>query len=785
MKSDAVQTKAVLWGGAGPSMNDAADPSVLPRGVYASLRNCDPYFVGELRKRLGRKRIGTVSVQPTAGGSVDAIGTITSAIPYDIQYGGVRHTGVVLTDGRYFLMVYHNGTAITVSPVEYDAGSGNLGTKWRGQNFDECCYMTNGESAVLALRVQGTAAVPTWSVLESGVRKPTTTQVATFTVAEADSAVARYTVGQVVYLRIAFYDSDKGVEGQPSDVTAAGDNIGTWKVTITGANDNILVTVPGLTTLAAQAGVDTIVVYASIASTTAGSKVGMYYDGEIAIQAGVTTCTYSMSALTVSGVTRLGVISDAGLAESDSMWDVEVVDGDPRVEKDMPPICKCIQSAGFRMWYGGAGTTVSPHTALPKNFIAFSESGEPEHVAFTFQQTDHYNGTYLPTRGDVVALGRAGDKLAILSRDDVFASWGLEPKFTLAEVDTGHGCVGNDATAQGEDATFYLSRNGAYVFSGQGVQPLTHNVLDRAYATQAALDITGAYGVYYAAKRQVWFFFPNATDGTAFVYQIGQGWVVNDGMFATCACAARGVHVNPATDSSEYLYLVHSFTDGDGSVCNLMYVLDSGDSDGALDAAGTAGLTAGTRSGTVTSATSTVLTDSTAALYTSGAKLKGCPVWVTDANGGGAELRYVTTNTGTTLTLNSALTATPTAGYKYYVGGIGMRIVTGSVVAVMDGYYPISFRGVQIQIDRQGYVDDAKVYCYPLMNRATAITSGETKPTINIGSSTELDSPVCGFNAALTTRGKEGQICIENFQGDRPIKILRIAAPYDVLPSRG
>lgn len=781
-KTDSVISTSAKWPGGMVRMNESLPPSSLPITLMAMLRNTDPYFES-FTKRNGRKRLLTTSLQPASGATA---GLITSAVAYDVTYSGVRHSGVILTDGRYHWAIYQNGTAITQSAMLYDAGSGNSGTKWRGQNYDECCYLTNGESAVLALHVSGTAASPTFSIIEAGIRKPTTTQCATFTVAEADSAVARYTVGQVVYLRISFYNSTTGVEGNASDVTAAGDNLGTWKVTISGSNDNILITVPGLTDLAAQSGVDTVIVYASVASTTAGSKVGMYYDGEITVQAGTTTCTYSMSALTVGGVTRLGVITDTGLLESESMWDVEPTSGDPRIEKDTPPICKVMQSGGMRMWYGGAGTSVSPHVSVPKNFVAFSDYGEPEHVAYTNQEQDHYNGTYLPTRGDVIALGRAGDKLAILSRDDAFAAWGLEPKFTLAEVDTGHGCVGNDATAQGEDSTLFLSRDGVYVFNPNGVVPLTHNVLDNTYATQAALGITGACGVYSAAKRQVWFFFPNSTDGTALVHQIGTspGWVIYDGLFATCACAARGVHVDPASDSAEYLYLIHSFTDEDASTCNLMYLLDSGTSDGAVSVATT--MDASTRTGTVTHTNSTTtLRDDAATFYATGAKLKGAPVWKTSSTGAAAELRYITGNTATVLTVNSAWTTTPAVGDKYHVGGIGLRVVTGSIIAVADGFFPLSFKGVQLQIDRQSYSDDAVVYCYPLMNRATAITSGETKPTINIGSTTELDSPVCGFTSALTTRGREGQICIENYQGDRAIKILRIAALYDILPSRG
>jgi hypothetical protein len=80
-----------------------------------------------------------------------------------------------------------------------------------------------------------------------------------------------------------------------------------------------------------------------------------------------------------------------------------------------------------------------------------------------------------------------------------------------------------------------------------------------------------------------------------------------------------------------------------------------------------------TLSGTVTSAASGTLTDSTASFYTTGDGLAGVPVAVRSPSGAW-QWRRIASNTATELTLDTTNDAswqpTPSAGWTYLVGGI-------------------------------------------------------------------------------------------------------------------
>ena len=760
-------------------MNDTLPPASLPPTVFAELRNVDPFYRKDLRKRNGRQRVLTTTLTP----SDKTAAVVTSMVPYDIEYGGTRYSGLVLSDGRYLWCLYHSGSAVTQTANLYDAGSGNSGSRWRGFNHKGVCYLTNAAHAVLALRV---TAGPVFNIIESGVRTPTTAQATSFgTPGEINSwsvsGTARYTAGQIVYIRVSFYNANAAVEGNPSAVSTDADSIGTWKVTVQAAEDDIRIPVPARSTLGLTEtnGEDWYVrIYVSPAASAAYASTDLYLDGEVDLHATNVTNYYLGSS---------GVSDDEAMSRtSESIWTWPGdEDGNPRIERDTPPICKCMAFYANRGWYGGAGTAVSPHGALPRNYIAFSEYDTPENVAYTDQQSQHWNGTHVPTRGDVNALTYAADRLIVLSANDAFSVWGSEPKFSLSEAITGHGCTGPDAAGCGSDAAFYLSRDGVYAFVSASIQSITHDVLDTAYA---ALDSDGlAYGVvvYYPEKRQVWCFARSSgatVQDTALVYQLGPeggGWVVMDGIWATIASTARNVHENTST---EYLYALHSFTDGDALACSILYLMDAGDNDGGLDVAGA--MDGGTRTGTVTSASSTTITDSGASFYNTGAKLKGAALWVTDANGGNAQLRYITTNNGTQLTVNAAWDTNPSAGWLYHVGGIHQKIVTPAMTALGDGWLYVVVSGVQMEIDRMSYTDDAVVYVYPLIDRASSIVTGETKATANIGNATIGDWPVAAFTSGLTTRAGEAQVVIESYQGDRPVRIRKIAVPYEILPMR-
>jgi len=82
--------------------------------------------------------------------------------------------------------------------------------------------------------------------------------------------------------------------------------------------------------------------------------------------------------------------------------------------------------------------------------------------------------------------------------------------------------------------------------------------------------------------------------------------------------------------------------------------------------------------GTVTSAASTTLVDTSAAFGTGTAGLVGVPVHIVSGTGRG-QTRYISSTAGTTLNLTAAWTTTPVAGDRYVVGAIPWELKTTSL----------------------------------------------------------------------------------------------------------
>ena len=101
----------------------------------------------------------------------------------------------------------------------------------------------------------------------------------------------------------------------------------------------------------------------------------------------------------------------------------------------------------------------------------------------------------------------------------------------------------------------------------------------------------------------------------------------------------------------------------------------TGDSIGFLmksDVGTNDGVSSGTRSGTVTSATSTTLADNAAAYTTTGDGLKGVYIEILSGTGVG-QRRRIKSNTATVLTLYTAWDTTPDATSTYAIGNISQR----------------------------------------------------------------------------------------------------------------
>jgi hypothetical protein len=85
--------------------------------------------------------------------------------------------------------------------------------------------------------------------------------------------------------------------------------------------------------------------------------------------------------------------------------------------------------------------------------------------------------------------------------------------------------------------------------------------------------------------------------------------------------------------------------------------------------------------GTLTAATSTVLTDSTAAFTDA---VLDCPVAIIDGTGK-HQVRLITGRTGTELTVDSSFPTVPASGSTYLIGGIELRAKTGLLAFATRG----------------------------------------------------------------------------------------------------
>lgn len=88
------------------------------------------------------------------------------------------------------------------------------------------------------------------------------------------------------------------------------------------------------------------------------------------------------------------------------------------------------------------------------------------------------------------------------------------------------------------------------------------------------------------------------------------------------------------------------------------------------------GVPGGTAAGTVESATSTTLVDSTASFHTSGGKLVDRFVYVLTSDRASVQRRRITDNTGTQLTVTPPWDVTPNNTYSYFVGAIDFQFDT-------------------------------------------------------------------------------------------------------------
>ncbi len=742
------QEMAAVFGGQRPTMNDSADASMLARREFPSLRNIDPFY-HELRRRNGRERVFVTDIQPA---DPQAVGQVTSLIPYDITSGGVRYTGLLATDGRYFWTI--TGGVEGSKLVAIVDGDGNdplasaAGEIWRGMNYGSFLYLTNGTYKPLMMAFVSTVA----TLYQAGIEKPTVDS-ATYST-DAPGGGGNFVAGDIIYVRWAFRNPTTGVTSNPSAVAAAADSIGTLKVTIGGGHTNF-----NLTAISEpeQTGATQIVIYRTVSSQTAITETEFYEDGVITSDLASDDEIWDQ---VDSGRT------DAALVSATAMF----TDTDnARTERDTPPMAKMAVAYNQRGWYAGAGADDSPYTALTSGQLLFSDNSYPEYVAFTDQQSQHYDGVDLPVQGDIQGMAVAGDSLVVASPDATITIIGQTPQFGALLTGKGDGCVAIDAMISGAKFAFFLSKAGAFAHTGGSATSLTDGVLDGIYTSLDATYLPNAQAQYYPKKRQVWFFVPSSgstVNDTVLVYQLpgseGQGgWGVYDGYKMKASCVAKAVASSSLEDR---MYVVDDN--------NILYLCDEGDTDGADDIGTDMASTSAALSGTVLAGGADTMT-SAGTFYIANEGLDGAPIWVWDADGNNAQLRWVKSNTNTTITVNANWDTNPASGWSYAVGGIGYKFITGGVTHTEKGFMTLRGRQFQAHIDRNGYTGSDTVFCSLLRDGATAITTGDTKKTLPLGDTDGItDWPGTKFGSAQAQRAGQLQIMIENY-GIIPIRMKK------------
>lgn len=187
-----------------------------------------------------------------------------------------------------------------------------------------------------------------------------------------------------------------------------------------------------------------------------------------------------------------------------------------------------------------------------------------------------------------------------------------------------------------------------------------------------------------------------------------------------------------------------------GDDLGFVWQMDSGENDG---------VPSGTTKGTITGITSTVLTDTAAAFYTTADGLKGVHLITLDSNGNIKNNVVIQSNTATTLTV-TAWDSTPAVGDTYIVGGIPMERFTknendGIPKRIKIPHY------LHLTYENAGATRNLRVRHYTDSSSTPEVAAGQD---VDVG--TGIDDRI-----SVKGRGKQNQLKFENFYADEPITL--------------
>jgi len=238
---------------------------------------------------------------------------------------------------------------------------------------------------------------------------------------------------------------------------------------------------------------------------------------------------------------------------------------------------------------------------------------------------------------------------------------------TFEELEGGVGCVSHHTIVKVGGRLVWLAEDGFYATMGDGEPAYVSGDIEGTIRGLSQRRMLSAWAEDYDRERHEYRCHvtssAEAINDLCLVFRTMDGingdWCARWGFGRSCT--SGGSIVIPGGK--------RTFFFGDHLGC--VWQQDIGTSDGAGEG--------GTYQGTLSSATASVLTDSSAAFYTTGSGLRGAPVLVMDRDTGELIHARVYSNTGTALTLDTVLSRTPDAGDAYVVGGIPMSIESGDL----------------------------------------------------------------------------------------------------------
>lgn len=270
----------------------------------------------------------------------------------------------------------------------------------------------------------------------------------------------------------------------------------------------------------------------------------------------------------------------------------------------------------------------------------------------------------------IIALAPYNDVLVIFKERSTYLLVGDDPNsWVIRQLTPALGCTSFRSVCSAEDTLYWMSHEGPVSWSGSGIptvigKPLIFDTLKTELLSWQ--HASTAQAVHHArGDRIIWIFNQTRIDANGTTATVNGGillpynyrlkrWESDRWDPMRVGAAAVAVDAN----SVRQVYF--------GNYAGQIFYLS-----GAND-----GVPSGTVTGTFEASGSSLSTisDPTATFLATGGKLIERTVTLVDSTGRFVARRYITANTTTALTLDTAITVTNGADYTYYVGGIGVSI---------------------------------------------------------------------------------------------------------------